>query len=347
MAVNIGLGERTYQKTEVFDTPGNHTWTHPLPGQSIEVFVEAFGGGGGGSDQVGVGGTGGDTIWDTSGASIIAVGGAGVGTVAERNSTGIAGQGLYGSGNAYDASGPLGGIITNGSNHYGAGVGMDCAPNCGDVKRFNVIVNGDVNLTVGAGGIGVTNGADNYGNGKPGAIIISYNITTTQTPVVVNMQRRDWEHFGEVSWRTAGTTTSQLLAAQVWSTLNIDTETLDTGNKVTVDGGNLFTLQAGTYSFKNIIPRFGGDSATGAWRLYNVTDSATEVSETFASDYHNYGSNHYNPEGIISIPSAKQFRLEYFNGNATTNIQVGVLATQNNLDSELTDRVKFQFKWRP
>jgi hypothetical protein len=336
MAVNIGLGERTYQKTEVFDTPGNHTWTHPLPGQNIEVFVECFGGGGGAGGQTNPGTDGGDTVWDTSSEALVTDGGAG----SEGNVTsGFTGKGLYSNSNNNATNS---GIITNGDNEYGATINnVGWNANVGDVKRFSRIVNGDINLTVGAGGVG------NSGNGKPGAIIISYNITTTQTPVVVNMQRRDWEHFGEISWRTAGTTTSQLLAAQVWSTLNIDTETLDTGNKVTVDGGNLFTLQAGTYSFKNIIPRMGADSSSGAWRLYNVTDSATEVSETFASDYHNYGSNHYNPEGIISISSAKQFRLEYFNGNVTNNIEVGVLAAQNNLDSELTDRVKFQFKWRP
>jgi hypothetical protein len=341
MAVNIGLGERTYQKTEVFDTPGNHTWTHPLPGQNIEVFVEAFGGGGGSQTTSGVATDGGDTIWDTASEALVIDGGSGGNAGTSKHGWNIVGgKGLlpeitdnYNPGNLT--------LLTNGNNHYGAVIRSNFTGNLGDVKRFNRVVTNDINFTIGAGGTG------NVGNGTSGAIIISYNITTTQTPVVVNMQRRDWEHFGEISWRTAGTTTSQLLAAQVWSTLNIDTETLDTGNKVTVDGGNLFTLQAGTYSFKNIISRYGGDGASGAWRLYNVTDSATEVSETFASDYHSHGSNHYNPEGIISISSAKQFRLEYFNGNVTNNIEVGVLAGQNNLDSELTDRVKFQFKWRP
>jgi hypothetical protein len=340
MAVNIGLGERTYQKTEVFDTAGNHTWTHPLPGQNIEVFVEAFGAGGGSQVTSGVATDGGDTIWDTVSENLTAVGGSGA-DIGNPATTGFNGSGLYDLNGHVDAgTEPV--FNTNGSNHYGAspqGGAGGYSGNVGDVKRFSRIVNGDINLTVGAGGTG------NTGNGKDGAVIISYNITTTQTPVVVNMQRRDWEHFGEVAWRTAGNTAAQTIADATLTTLILDTEVLDTGNKMTVNGDNTFTLEAGTYEFNIEVPSHEEDNvADTAVRLYNVTDALLERSKMIPYMYHGYGTDYIEFKGILNISSAKIFRIEIETGSST-GIVIGRSAQA--ITSTVVDRTKFQFKWRP
>jgi hypothetical protein len=347
MAVNIGLGERTYQKTEVFDTPGNHTWTHPLPGQNIEVFVEAFGGGGGSQKTSGVATDGGDTIWDTASESLVIDGGAGVdyGNVA---TTGINGKGLFNSGTGGGGTSDILNdtvLFTNGSNEYGAAINTEGGglANVGDVKRFSRIVNGDINLTVGTGGIG------NSGNGKSGAIIISYNITTTQTPVVVNMQRRDWEHFGEITQRQTPDTVGQLIADEVPDILNLKTEVLDTGNKVVLNGDNTFTLQAGTYEFDLdfVAVNSLGSTDISAF-IYNVSDSVVQCSQYYGATDASISRTFYKLSGIISIPSAKTFRIEAL--TATSVTYIGGFASNpygNGPVSREVDVTKFKFKWRP
>ena len=335
MAFNLNTGQAVYQKTEIFDTAGNHTWTHPLPGQNIEVFVEMFGGGGGSINGLRTATQNGeDTVWDTAGANETADGGTGGGT--DGNGMQVGDKGLYSgtTAGAVESS-----VFTNGSNSYGASVNNIGYPgNVGDVKRFNQIVTNDINFTVGAGGTG------DQGNGKAGAVIISYNITTTQTPVIANLQRRDWEHFGEISWRTAASASSQSITADTLTTLTIDTEVLDTGNKIQLDGSNLFTLQPGTYEvdIKTTLSTTAGSDCV--FRLYNVSDSSIPLSLTVigGSGY----STHPNMIGHIVVPSTKQFKLEITTGENSSigdnGGGSGKIAT-----SDLADRTKFQFKWRP
>lgn len=338
MSFSLGANQAIYQKTEVFDTPGNHTWTHPLSGQNIEVFIELYGGGGGSQVTSGVANTGGNTIWDTAGVATTAVGGAGANA---DNITlgGLNGQGLYDTNGANYGNNAGDGGWTNGSNHYGASVvGDGISGNVGEVKRFNFIANSDINLTVGAGGTG------NAGNGNAGAVIVRYNITTTQTPVVVNQQRRDWEHFGEIAWRTAANTAHQAITLNTITPLTLDTEVLDTGNKVTVDGSNLFTLQAGTYEFDvdfTVLNSAGGGSCFV--RLYNVSDSSIERSMSFVQDASS-GVYQRNFAGHLNLSTAKQFRLEFFYGDGVKGIG---RSTDSVTVTDQTDRTKFQFKWRP
>jgi len=344
MSIKLSQGQAIYQKTEVFDTAGNHTWTHPLPGQNIEVFVEAFGGGGGSQDTSGAATDGGDTIWNTASEALSVDGGAG--KIFGDNSSGLAGKGLYDIVDS-DAITYTQGICTNGSNHYGASVSGDGRKlgNVGDVKRFSRIVNGDINLTVGTGGTG------NAGNGNSGAVIISYNITTSQTPVIANLQRRDWEHFGEITWRTAMQTAPLGLTAKQANTLTIDHERLDTGNKVTVDGSNLFTLQAGTYEFEVTIPVTSNGAVSEVFKLYNITDSAIEFSESLSevgSHPYNWSTAPRKATGIITISSATQFRLDYWfdSGDAVNIGHTTTAANDFDTITDLEDRVKFAFKWR-
>jgi len=357
MAVKLSTGQAIYQKTEVFDTAGNHTWTHPLPGQNIELFVEIYGGGGGGgggttSGIAGNDGTnGGDTSWNTGGSTIITTGGLGGASRDASNSFNFA---------LPDVSNirALGAAV--GDNHlpdtiYGAGGFQGQGNNLtgrsgfsGEVKRFNQIVTNDINFTVGSGGAGgVTTGTTNNGtydggNGKAGAIIVRYNVTSTQTPVTVNLQRRDWEHFGEVAWRTAPNTANLPLVANTFTDLTIDTEVLDTGNKVTVDGGNLFTLQAGTYEFDLFI-KFTGDSGDATiTQLYNTSDSSivhnfSSFSTTYAQEKHF--------SGIFVVSSAKTFKLQSMMSSTTQQIGNGTPFTNSTAGAD--DRIKFQFKWRP
>jgi hypothetical protein len=349
-AINLnGLSQRTYQKTEVFDTPGNHTWTHPLPGQNIEVFVEMYGGGGGGTKADGVNaGDGGDTIWDTVGTAITAIGGKGATT-----STGgdgfIKGQHCPYQNFMHMANNPIIGYGKYGNGGYwvdgGAGGVNALSGGSGYPKTLSTIVNNDINLTVGDGGI---SGSIFTVNGQSGAIIISYNITTTQTPVVVNMQRRDWEHFGEISWRTAANTAVQNIPANTLTTLTIDTEVLDTGNKVALDGSNLFTLQSGTYDIDiySAIEPGSNSVSSGILRLYNITDNSLALSKHFVQ----YGSIASGPagsidmNGIVNINSAKQFRVEFM---SFISAEVGLFRGGPTSDTSLGDRTKFQFKWRP
>ena len=315
-----------------------------MPGQNIEVFVEAFGGGGGGALTTGnVGTDGGDTIWDTASEALVTDGGSGA-DFDNSATTGMSGpKGLYKDSDSNASSTGGAQPATNGSNHYGASIGYNMRGNVGDVKRFSRIVNGDINLTVGAGGVGQNGQVSNSG-----AIIISYNITTTQTPVVVNMQRRDWEHFGEVSWRTAANTNGQSVTGDTVTTCNLNTEVLDTGNKLTVNGDNTFTLEAGTYEFETIMPIYTAGGTEGSARLYNVTDS-----ELISSNYNSnlggagagWGENILNLGGHFSISSSKTFRLEVVL-SSNSGAHVGGYDTPLFSNTDLIDRVKFQFKWR-
>jgi hypothetical protein len=339
MAVNIGLGERTYQKTEVFDTAGNHTWTHPLPGQNIEVFVEAFGGGGGSQTTSGVATDGGDTIWDTASEALVIDGGSGGNAGTSKHGWNIVGgKGLlpeitdnYNPGNLT--------LLTNGNNHYGAVIRSNFTGNLGDVKRFNRVVTNDINFTIGAGGTG------NVGNGTSGAIIISYNITTTQTPVVVNMQRRDWEHFGEVAWSPVASAADQSVTIDTLTTLNIDTEVLDTGNKVGTPSANQFTLEAGTYEFDFSVPvANGGGAGNIVLRVYNVSDSSVLSSELMP--YENI-INPVQSNGIFTLSSSKIVRLEFAYSDGTKSVGTASGGIEFSSFNDATPRTRFKFKWRP
>jgi CheY-specific phosphatase CheX len=367
-AINLnGLSQRTYQKTEIFDTPGNHTWIHPLPGQNIEVFVTLVGGGGGGGggaqDTQGdatSGTDGGDTIWDTAGSVVTATGG-GSGSYGNdtSNLNGIGGRSDFKPGDAFNETTGnslswyletnvipgvpygYGGKGGYGPNYAGGTAGT------GDYKTFNSVVSTDINLTVGAGGIGGggTGTGMSGSNGGVGACIVSYNITTTQTPVVVNMQRRDWEHFGEISWRTAPNTASQLITGNTRTKLNLDTEVLDTGNKVVVNGDNTFTLQAGTYEIETdvLIYESTAGQVEAVLSLLNETDST--FNSTTVNEYASRCNNTI-LKCVVSIPSPKTFSLELL---TSTNSGVGQEVTVNLTDStpNSSDRTRVLFKWRP
>jgi hypothetical protein len=346
-AFNLGgLAQRTYQKTEVFDTAGNHTWTHPLPGQNIEVFVELYGGGGGCANQnSAAASSGGDTIWDTSGSPLTAIGGSG-GDYSNPTTTGLAGPGLYNAVNM--TAGTDASTYNNGSNHYGAVISgnnsgeAEICGNVGDVKRFNVIASNDINLTVGAGGTGAS------GIGNDGAVIVSYNITTTQTPVVANLQRRDWEHFGEVTWRTGSNAPVQSVSSNTPTAANLNYELLDTGNKVALVGSNQFTLQAGTYEFRAMVTSANEATANGSesLMLYNITDSILTASEISTLDMSTTsGMGKITMEGVFVVPSQKTFELRILHSH-TTNGDYGNDTTEAFTSSTEIDRFKFQFKWR-
>lgn len=377
MAYKSGLATEAaanYQKTEVFDTAGNFTWTHPLPGQNIEVFVQLFGAGGGGgggaSDAIGVDATdgiaGGNTIWDTGGSNDTALGG----------SEGLGGQDTVDFGNRHatqsylisprgtggSSGGTSNNFITDNGTSYGKagfhGYGSGYAGGLGGIgfiKKFNAITNGDVNLTVGAAGTG---GARQVGgsptnsdgtDGGIGAVILSYNITTTQTPVVVNLQRRDWEHFGEVSWRADGTTNAQSIINNTLTVLTLDHKRLDTGSKIDLIGSNQFTLQAGTYEIDIRFPLATESTNGDVWgMLYNFSDSAVEISANLTNDGNSSGNNHnYTTSGILVVPSQKTFELKLIHGDTVGARGFGKDVNESYSTSDLFDRTKFQFKWRP
>jgi hypothetical protein len=350
MAFGLKQNQAIYQKTEVFDTPGNHTWTHPLPGQNIEVFVEMIGAGGGAvshnsASSGTAAGNGGDTIWDTASEALTVTGGTG----ATDSST--PGDGFIKGGNWHHTAGSVGltaqdqlfgGRYGNGG-YIHATDGHQANGGSGTPKTFSRIVSGDINLTVGSGGTSTTSNSYSAINGQHGAIIISYNITTTQTPVVVNMQRRDWEHFGEISWRTTESSAGQSISANTLTTLTLDTELLDTGNKVSV-AGNVMTMEAGTYEFDAHVP--SSDCTDYTVRLYNQSDSAL-ISSHKVVYLGNAGrsSDGGGFKGVFNLPSQKDLRLEFVCAGGPAVI--GRSAGNNVTTSDLVDRTKFQFKWRP
>ena len=155
-----------------------------------------------------------------------------------------------------------------------------------------------------------------------------------------------WEHFGEATWRCAANTLGQTVAnISGPETVTIDTEVLDTGNKLTVNGDNTFTLEAGTYSYKIFVPMGSDtDSGLGAFnlRLWNVTDSDLLGSLQHTLDS-NYGMRDESFEGVFVLPSQKTLRIDVL--SETT----GVIGRENShflTMTDLVDRTRFQFKWR-
>lgn len=313
MSANVGNARIAYQKTKVFDTPGAHTFIHPLPGKNLEVFVELFGGGGGAQYTTGAATDGGDTIWDTAGSATTAVGGSGPDLGDDAN-TGFNGPGLFHIDTAQSggANGP--GLFTNGTNHYGASVCSDgYAGNVGDVKRFNATINGNINITVGAGGTG------NGGDGKAGACVVHYNVIESEQPVTV-LPTPEVDEYLEFSWRTAANAASQTSpSANTVTTLTLDTEVLDTGNYGSISG-NEITLAAGTYTYSASVPiGYTVQSGDIYIRLYNVTDGVLIKS----IQYPVFSSNRASLRpltGAFKISSPKNIRLEIVSSIGDLNI---------------------------
>ena len=150
-----------------------------------------------------------------------------------------------------------------------------------------------------------------------------------------------WEHFGEITKRKAANASGQDVAGDTLTTVELDTEHLDTGNKVSLSA-NVITLEAGTYEF-NLDLRGYESNGTGSahFRLWNITDSSIlnscEISNSTPS-----GSGHYDMKGVFQLSSQKDIRIEvlsesggHFDYSASTITQ-----------TDEFDSVKFQFKWK-
>ena len=158
---------------------------------------------------------------------------------------------------------------------------------------------------------------------------------------------KDWTHFGEISKRLAANVDGQSIVANTVTTLDLDTELLNTGNKVVVNGDNTFTLQPGTYEFDyNVALRIGGINAAATIRLWNDTDSNLVTSKLFVDAYDGVGTTWQNLglRGYISISSPKTFKIDTICGDIS---ETGHRNVGSELEtSDLVDISSFQFKWR-
>jgi len=101
-----------------------------------------------------------------------------------------------------------------------------------------------------------------------------------------------------------------------WYDRVLNTEVVDTGNNCSLSS-NQFTLTAGTYKIFATVP-FNRASG-GSIRLYNVSDSSTEVLGTlFSSDY-----GQGTIKGKFTITSSKTFKIQYWINNSHDNYGLG------------------------
>jgi hypothetical protein len=196
----LGQGSRLDQlmmATDVFDTPGTSSWSHPSPGTPLEVQVTLVGGAGGGLSGVGATGAsnGGSSSFDNTsvaggtGATALSNGAHGVGkidgfyfimstsAVASSNIP-IIGDGLYGNaghptrqGYRYD------GI----EQHYITG-------GSGYLKTFRTTVTNDVTVVVGNAGSNGTGGWDDLTASQGGAVIVQYAKAAVGIPAPVQKE---------------------------------------------------------------------------------------------------------------------------------------------------------------
>jgi hypothetical protein len=357
-------------KTEVFDTPGNFTFNHPNPGNALEVFVTLIGAGGGGgggaSDAIGVdasdGTAGGDSVWDVGGSTVTALGGgAGLGGQDTTNTGGRhATQSHYNfpsfvEGNTYghieaipySNSTPYGmaGRYGNGASYAGGQGGI------GFVKSFSATITNNVNITIGQGGTGgakqvggATTNSDG-GSGGNGAVIVQYAKAAAGFPTVSVTNKPEWEHFGELAWSPLATAADQSVTIDTLTTLNLDTEIFDTGDKAGAPSANQFTLEAGIYEFSMRVPVANvGGAGNMVLRVYNVSDSS--VLSSGLIPYEN-PSNPIELEGRFSIPSQKTVRLEFAYSDGTKSVGTASGGIEFSSFTDAVPRTRFKFKWRP
>lgn len=211
----LGGGQRLdnlMMATDVFDTAGTSSWSHPSPGNAIEVqvtIVSAGGGGGGGAVSTGGSGTDGtngtDTIWDTSGSPITAIGG-GSGSKGDddNDNPGFGGASnlTVGAPGGSSNGGTRDNNIIGGTPYgYGGRAGADNSVSygggqggTGEVKQFRQTVTNDIDIIIGArgtGGVGTTSyvpGTSDGGDGGNGAVYVSYAKAAVGIPAPVQKE---------------------------------------------------------------------------------------------------------------------------------------------------------------
>ena len=119
--------------------------------------------------------------------------------------------------------------------------------------------------------------------------------------------------------------------ASAWQTAPINVETDDTGNNCVL-AGNEFTLDAGTYhlDYFGVQYNTGGLSSWTAARLWNVTDNAEEMLSVL--DYKaSVAFARVTMKGLLTIASAKVFRVEHFGNRSQTNSGFGLASDKVDL----------------
>jgi hypothetical protein len=329
-------------KTEVFDTPGNFTFNHPNPGNALEVSVTIISGAGGTSHNTSGtnAGNGGDSIWDVGNTNVTVTGGTGATSSA---------PGLGGSPNGFDGRQLHGSNGHNGNYQlkptglpYGSAIAtlnsnaLQNFGGSGGYKVINFTTNQNVDLTVGAGG-----GSPDGGVGKGGAIIVQYAKAAAGFPTVSVTNKPEWEHFGTITWREAANNNGITVTSNVVTNIPINTESLDTGNKVVVNGDDTFTLQAGTYEFDFNTTAYNSDAHDKIFRLYNITDSVTERNITYSET-----APIVNMKSVISLSTSKTFKLDTIWASTTPGSHELGSYVETTL-GDLIDKATFNFKWRP
>jgi hypothetical protein len=326
-------------KTEVFDTPGNFTFNHPNPGNALEVSVTIISGAGGTSHNTSGtnAGNGGDSIWDVGNTNVTVTGGTGATSSA---------PGLGGSPNGFDGRQLHGSNGHNGNYQlkptglpYGSAIAtlnsnaLQNFGGSGGYKVINFTTNQNVDLTVGAGG-----GSPDGGVGKGGAIIVQYAKAAAGFPTVSVTNKPEWEHFLKIAYTDTLNSTGQAISADTITDVLLDTEIVDTGNKVVVNGDNTFTLQAGTYEYDWTFMEANSGSGTKVGILYNVSDSV--MYDSISSIQH---TAEVSLKGYLNITTPKIFKLQFGSttGGILDSAAVGLTTGDN------VYRNTISFKWRP
>jgi hypothetical protein len=184
----LGGGQRLDQlmmATDVFDTAGTSSWTHPSPGTALEVQVTLVGGAGGGTTGSAAG-NGTPSIWDTSGTPIIAGGGSGS---VDNNTPGtgfISGERFYSSGMAGNKVSIFDGLFGNAGHTNDPNTTSTATGGSGYWKKFSATVTGNVGIVVGsAGSVGEGGGVTDSQNG---AVIVSYAKAAVGIPAPVQKE---------------------------------------------------------------------------------------------------------------------------------------------------------------
>ena len=174
----IGVGTKLddfIMATDVFDTAGTSSWTHPNPGNPLEVQVTLVGGAGGGAIEGGGDGTdGGNTIWDVNGSPVIALSGS-------KAVTGSPGNGFIKGTETTTGTNRSKPTLLNGlygNSGYPTVYSATHAAyegGSGDVVQFRTTVSNDITVIVGAGGIvGAGSNTPGITDSQDGAVIVQY-----------------------------------------------------------------------------------------------------------------------------------------------------------------------------
>ena len=338
----IGTGQRLEQflyNQDIFDTPGTSSWTHPSPGNALEVQVTLVGGGGGGGGNAESGqgdatsgSAGTPTIWDHDGSPITATsGGGGAGGNDTANHGGAGGSsdtiiGLSGgdssnqqafnrnmiSGTHYGYGGSPG----TGTNYVGGSGGT------GQLKSFRATVTSNINVIIGNGGLGGTGTSitpiPGY-NGDPGgkgAVIVSYAKAATGIPSPV-------AYKFEEEWLDWDSTTN---GTGSWSHPKPGTAITMTVIAIGGAGGNTDSVAGGTGT-KGGTTTFNGETAEGGDGGTTTGDVDGVVNGLGGVQSANIGSGATPPTlgfgriGVASIPKHSGDRFSYSGGSGAMEIR--------------------------